>query len=84
MKTNVVIVVIIASLLTTCTPAMPAQEIEVTNHVPTEVSFTEAAMTPVLVVTEEPTATATEAPGRTKKWNANHATQNPRKTAGLP
>ena len=65
MKTNVVIVVIIASLLTACTPTMPTQEIEVTNHVPTEVSFTEAAMTPGLVVTEEPTATATEAPGRT-------------------
>lgn len=62
MKTNVVIVVIIVILLTSCTPRMPTQEIEVTNNVPTEVSFTEVVMTKEPVVTQEPTATATEAP----------------------
>jgi hypothetical protein len=67
MKTNVVIVVIIAILLTSCTPTMPTQEIEVTNHVPTKVSFTEVAMTQELVVTEELIATEapTKAPSKT-------------------
>jgi len=59
MKTNVLFVVIIAILLTSCTPAMPTQEIEVTKGVPTEVSFTEVAITQELVVTKEPTATET-------------------------
>lgn len=47
----------IAVLLTSCTPSMPTQEIEVTNSVPTAVSFTETAMTQELVATLEPTAT---------------------------
>ena len=67
MKTNVVIVVIIAIFLTSCTPRIPTQEIEVTNHVPTEVSITEVATTQELVVTEEPIATKapTKAPSKT-------------------
>jgi hypothetical protein len=67
MKTNVVIVVIIAILFSSCTPRMPTQEIEVTNYVPTEVSFTEVAMTQELVVTEDLIATEapTKAPSKT-------------------
>ena len=66
MKTNVaIIVVIIAILFTSCTPKMPAQEIEVTNAVPTAV--TAVTMTQELVVTEQPTAkkTPTTVPSKT-------------------
>lgn len=59
MKTNILIVVIIAILLTSCAPKMPAPEIEVTNDVPTELPVTEVTMTQELLVTAEPTATKT-------------------------
>jgi len=62
MKTNIVIVVLLAILLPSCTPGMPTQEIEVTKNVPTEVSFTEVVMTQAPVVTQEPTATAMDMP----------------------
>jgi hypothetical protein len=58
MKTNAVIVVIISILFTSCNPAMPTQEIDATNHVPTAVSITKVPMTAELVVTEELIATA--------------------------
>ena len=57
MKTNLLLVVIIALLITSCSPATPAEEIEVTNDVPTEVTMTEPAVTEVPLVTQEPTAT---------------------------
>ena len=60
MKTNVLIIVIISILLTSCTPTLPTQEIEGTNSVPTAVSFTETALTPEPVVKVE--LTATESP----------------------
>ena len=62
MKTNIVIVAIIAILFTSCAPSMPTQEVEVTKSVPSEVSLTEEARTQEPVVTEEPTATSTEVP----------------------
>lgn len=59
MKTNVII---IAILLTACTPRVPAQEIQVTNNVPTKVVFTEVVITQQPAVTEQPTATQMQAP----------------------
>lgn len=53
MKTNLVLVVMIAILLTSCTPTIPAQEIEATHDV------AEVTITPELVVTQELTATET-------------------------
>jgi hypothetical protein len=62
MKTNILLVVIVALLLASCTPGIPSQEIKVTDSIPTKVSFTEAPMTQQPVATETPTATATETP----------------------
>ena len=62
MKINILIILIIAILLTSCAPGIPTQAIEVTKSVPTEASFTEAALTQAPVATEKPTATATETP----------------------
>lgn len=59
MKTNVVIVVSLAILLTSCTPGVPAQDVEVTPSVPIEVAFTK---TPEPVVTQGLTATETPTP----------------------
>lgn len=71
MKTNVLIVVIIAILFTSCTSGMPTQEIQVTSvvtaDVPTEVSFTKAAVTQEPVLTQKliATETPTIAPSKT-------------------
>jgi hypothetical protein len=67
MKLRIAVLVIIAILLTSCTLRMATQEIEATNSVPTEVSFTKTAMTHGLVVTMEPTATEspTKVPSQT-------------------
>ena len=67
MKTKIAILVIIGILLTSCATETATQEIEGTNSVPTEVSFTEVATTQELVVTEESTATVapTKVPSKT-------------------
>jgi len=68
MKLRIAVLVIIAVLLTSCTPRMPTQEIEVTHSsVPSQVSFTTTAMTQELVVRVEPTATVspTQVPSQT-------------------
>jgi hypothetical protein len=72
MKTNLLIVIIIAILLTSCTPNMLTQEIEVTIDVPTKISLTEVSLTET-PVTREPlikdvptlTKTPTQVPSRT-------------------
>ncbi len=67
MKTKNAILVIIGILLTSCAAETATREVEVTNYGPTEVSFTEVAMTPDLVVTQELIATEspTKAPSQT-------------------
>jgi hypothetical protein len=63
MKTNVVMVVIIAILLTSCTPGIPTPELKVTNDVPTEVAMTqELVATQELLATQTPTKAPSETP----------------------
>ena len=59
MKTNILLIVIVAFLFTSCAPGIPTSKVEVTTTAPTKVSFTEVAMTPTPVVTEKSTATET-------------------------
>lgn len=72
MKTNLLIVIIIAILLISCTPNMPTQQIEVTSDVRTKISLTEVSLTE-MPVTPEPlirdiptlTKTPTQVPSKT-------------------
>lgn len=72
MKTNLLLVIILAVLFTSCSPNMPVQEIEVTSDVPTKISLTEASLTempvtPEPVIRDVPTLTKipTQVPSRT-------------------
>ena len=67
MKTKIAILLIIDILLTSCAAETATQEVEVTHSVPAEMPSTEVAMTPTLVVTQEPIATEspTKAPSQT-------------------
>jgi hypothetical protein len=58
MKTNILLIVIVAFLFTSCAPGVPTQAIEVTAHTPTKIPFT-AVPTTAQPATETPTATAT-------------------------
>ena len=59
MKTNIVFMVMVAFLLTSCAPGIPTQEMKVTDSAPTKVSTIQAALTQEVIITEKPTATAT-------------------------
>ena len=66
MKIRITILVIIGTLLTSCAAETAMQEVEVTHSVSTEMPSTEVAMTPTLVITQEPIATEspTKAPSQ--------------------
>lgn len=61
MKTNPLIVVIIAILFTACTPEVPTQEMTVNNALPTATLTAKVTTTPVYTATIEPVATLTSA-----------------------
>lgn len=59
MKTKSFIIVVFAMLFTACSPAVPTQEIEVTNEVPTATLPAEVTMTPAFTATLESIETTT-------------------------
>jgi hypothetical protein len=72
MKANLLIVIIIAVLISACTPNVPTQDIKVTTDVPTKTPLIEASFT-TMPVTPEPrikdiptlTKTPTQVPSKT-------------------
>lgn len=59
MKTNVLLVVIVAFLFTACAPGIATQATEVATQSPTKIPFTALPATAQPAFTETPTATAT-------------------------